>query len=268
MAVKRTFTKSNKAAPAKSAPVEEQKPPEPEKQTEVVQEIPPAPSAPVEVPETEPSAENSTQSVPKAQAEEAEQPGVVGMYDATGANPQESGSDDTLESDSQETGSEVKEENSNRMIKWLIVFIVSILILGAVAYFSYQFGLSQGSKIAQKKVEQQKASAPTRAPTPTEEASANLSAYSISILNGSGRAGEASTLQKSLDGKGFNVEKIGNAETPVLKTVISAKKAVSAAFIDKLKKELSATYTLDDVQVLANSSDVDVVIVIGSSKKE
>lgn len=165
-------------------------------------------------------------------------------------------------------------EGSNSNIPWKKIFLFSafaLLFLGIIAissYLAYQRGIEVGKQITQKDLKSQIAAnpMPTNTPTPTEE-DINLSEYSIKVLNGSDRNGEASKLKSVLEDKGYSISSIGNADKTYSKTIIQAKDSVSKAWVDKLKKTLDKLYILADISTLEDE-DIDVVINIGSLEKE
>ena len=179
---------------------------------------------------------------------------------------------DVSDSSSEEEEASGNDYDSNKShtilgkLKWVIAFFVFLGFLVAVAYFSYMYGLTQGKNVAAIAEKSKKA---TVTPTLTEtQEEVDLSAYTIEILNGSGKSGEASVLQDSLVEMGYKVEKIGNSPDSVKKTIIKSKKSVPTSFVKSLNKELADTYTLDDAEELEISEVTDVIIVIGSSKKQ
>ena len=108
--------------------------------------------------------------------------------------------------------------------------------------------------------------APTAAPvaTPTEKA-VNLTAYSITVLNGSGISGKAAEVQSDLEKAGFKVGKIGNADNnSYTKTQITVKESVDKAYVAKLQDELKKNFTLDTVSTVPGTSaaapDVEVIL--------
>lgn len=148
-----------------------------------------------------------------------------------------------------------------------IIFIF-LSVVTAASYLSYQRGIEVGKQIAQKNLKSQMANktTPTNTPTPTEE-DIDLSEYSIKVLNGSERNGEASKLKSVLEDEGYSVSSIGNADKTYSKTTIQVKDSVSKAWVEKLKKTLSKSYILADISTLKDE-DTDVVINIGSLEKE
>jgi hypothetical protein len=102
-------------------------------------------------------------------------------------------------------------------------------------------------------------------PTPTDKPF-KQSDYSIKILNGSEIFGAALDLKKLLVTKEYNISTIENAtNSSFLKTIVSAKQNVSQSFIKTLKQILSNQYvTLNENQILDNSRENDVEIIIGN----
>lgn len=102
-------------------------------------------------------------------------------------------------------------------------------------------------------------------PSPTEVVS-QKDLYDITILNGSGKAGEAGRLEKTLKEKGYSVLEIGNADASNYKeTEVRAKEEIAESFLTALKKDLALTYTLTEgVDALNRNNESDIIIVIGS----
>lgn len=160
---------------------------------------------------------------------------------------------------------------------WLILIVILIVVAGvsgALYYFRTK-AIQENTKEDKESSTVSKPS-PTKTPVSADESSAtessvlkiDLSKYKIQVLNGSGVGGEASRLKDALEEEQFVVQDIGNADTSDYeKTIIRAKKDVQKEYLDKLKKLLGETYVLDTEEELGESADVDVVIIIGSSKK-
>lgn len=106
---------------------------------------------------------------------------------------------------------------------------------------------------------------PTSVPTPTVE-EVDLTAYEIKILNGSETAGEAGRQQENLEGEGFTVSEVGNAEeSDYTETIIQAKEDVEKAFLDELKEVLEKSFKVaKDVEELPEDADSDAIVIIGS----
>lgn len=141
-----------------------------------------------------------------------------------------------------------------------ITFIVGVIIIGGISYFSSS--MSSGSTMFVSNPSPTPMSEPTATPSPAKQ---NLSAYSITVLNGSGTTGEAAKAKSMLESKGFTVGSVGNAGTSdYTKTEISVKKSVSQAYINTLISALKDTYSVNSVVNTSSSQSTDVVITIGS----
>ena len=105
---------------------------------------------------------------------------------------------------------------------------------------------------------------PTAAPT---QKPVSLSAYTISVLNGSGIAGKAASEKTALTGAGFTVSTVGNAaNSNFTQTEISAKSSVDQAYLAKLESTLQKDYQVDStVATSPASSQTDVTVTLGSS---
>jgi chemotaxis protein histidine kinase CheA len=104
-------------------------------------------------------------------------------------------------------------------------------------------------------------------PTPTE-VPVDLSKYTIRVLNGTGRSGEAATVRDDLNTAGFNVVSIGNAAgDDIEQTQITAIEKVEVEFLDRLKKTLGETYVVGETARVATAA-AEIVVTIGSETAE
>lgn len=150
----------------------------------------------------------------------------------------------------------------------LLIIIPGVLLLGALlgGIVFYQKNVKDGG-IAETPVPVE-STEPTATATPAPSASVDLSKYTISILNGSGIAGEAGKVKTLLTDAEFKVGTTGNAATyDFTKTVVKAKSSVDSAYVAKLIETLSKTYEVDKAQTLSDSSKDDVQVIVGTSKK-
>ena len=151
---------------------------------------------------------------------------------------------------------------------FLLVALIAFTVgLGLIAGGSYFLSTMNSDGVKLPSIQEPTATpTPTSEPTPTPKA-ADLSAYSIQVLNGSGITGEAAKLQTQLDDAGFDVSNVGNAGTSdYTKTVVAAKADVDDAYLTELINELKKTYQVNSVtESLPDSKTTDVVVTIGSS---
>lgn len=155
----------------------------------------------------------------------------------------------------------------------VVAFISFVLGLGAMAGASY-FGLANlhlTTLTNDVHVPGILAKKPTPTPvTPTAaptQKPVKLSAFTISVLNGSGIAGKAATEKATLTAAGFTVSSVGNAaNSNFSKTEISAKSSVDQAFLAKLENTLQKDYQVDTtISSAPASSQTDVTVTLGSS---
>jgi len=87
------------------------------------------------------------------------------------------------------------------------------------------------------------------------------SALSISVLNGSGKAGAAASLRAILEAAGFKVSKVGNTEKTLQSRLeIKDSKNDYAALVVEV---IADKYIVDKIVSLAETEAVDAVFIIG-----
>lgn len=162
---------------------------------------------------------------------------------------------------------EVKEKKS-RFIWQFVLFVFIGFALGSGFFLSQEL-LMKGIP-AMKKALPTTVIEEVHIPTQPAEEKDETKTYTISVLNGSGIGGEAAKAKDILEGEKYTVENVGNADTSDhTQTLIQAKKAVAKEYLSKLKKSLESNdYIVSEPESLSETEDTDVVIVIGSSRKE
>ena len=83
------------------------------------------------------------------------------------------------------------------------------------------------------------------------------------VLNGSGVAGAAAALKDFLEGRGWKVDKIGNADSSDFTNTVIKFKASFANFQDTLFEDLSSDYSVevsDDNLEATDSADIEVIL--------
>lgn len=145
----------------------------------------------------------------------------------------------------------------NYMWPILFIFIIALTLLGGI--FVYKQGMNKGTQVNVVTL----SPTPTVMPRPT--IALNLSKYPIQILNGSGVEGEAGRQKTNLEGEGFTVSSIGNADnSDYIKTIIQAKKEVDQAYLNKLKSVLEESFVVGEVEELPEDADSSVILILGS----
>lgn len=149
-------------------------------------------------------------------------------------------------------------------VLWIVIPGIFLLgaILGGIVF--YQKGVNKSHEETPSPIASM---TPLPTPSASPSASVDLTKYSISILNGSGIAGEANKVKTLLTGAGFKVGSTANAATyDYTKTIIKAKNTVEVSFITALSNALGKTYVVDTLQNLASSSADSVQVIVGTSK--
>jgi hypothetical protein len=168
-------------------------------------------------------------------------------------------------------------ESSPSFLTLLIITIGVALVVAIVvgAVYVYISGLN---KIKSQPISSPSATPAVVAVTPTPVATSSavpvatasatpktdLSAFKLSVLNGSGKAGAAGKAKILLESAGFKVGNTGNAQSfDASSTTIQAKKGVDASVVAAAKAALAGTYTVNVGTALDTSSPYDLVITVG-----
>lgn len=97
------------------------------------------------------------------------------------------------------------------------------------------------------------------APPPAE---LNKTSLKISVLNSAKIKGLAKNLKDSLETEGFSVENIGNTSPSRENTIVKIKES-KEIYASLIKEVISQQYTLGDDEILGESENFDVIIIIG-----
>jgi len=156
------------------------------------------------------------------------------------------------------------------LIVAFIAFFIGLAFMAGFDYFQQRNNFNNNNGLSETSITPTvtTSSSPSISPESSASATSNLSAFSISILNGSGITGEASKLKTSLVTAGFTVNSVGNADNSDYKnTKIYAKKKVVAAYLNQLKAILKKSYVLDPVADYPKtaSGESDLIITIGAT---
>jgi hypothetical protein len=113
---------------------------------------------------------------------------------------------------------------------------------------------------------QEPSKTPTPKPTvnPVDKASGlDRSKLDVHVLNGSGTAGAGKKAADILEGLGYNVIQVGNAQNFDYQTSVIQVKKASESYIALLKKDLSGYSTGSTSADLADSERPDAIVIIG-----
>jgi hypothetical protein len=150
--------------------------------------------------------------------------------------------------------------------KFVVIAVIILLILGAVVggVLYFQKGVQKETPATEETPTAQVTEPAT--PTPAEE-EIDLTSVTISILNGSGIAGEAGKVKALLSEGGFTASNIqtGNADSYDYEVVsVSVKSGLSEKVYEAISSALSEDYEVElSKDELQESSSFDVVIIVG-----
>lgn len=151
-------------------------------------------------------------------------------------------------------------------LKWIIIAIVGLLIIGGAAFFVLSGGESETSDpTPTSSVDFIQTPQPTTAASPTA-GPINRDDISVQILNGTGIAGEAGALQQILSSAGYKDIKTGNAPNTVTVTTMTYNSSTSAAVVTELTGLLEKTYQQVETKQSSTTGSADVTIVVGLRK--
>ena len=186
-----------------------------------------------------------------------------------------------FESRSRGTGS--GSSSAKRYITVVVIIVVIVLVLLGV----FKFLSNSGSKKIEMTPTPTQEVLPTDTPTPevsttpspTEKPTAtpkpsvnpidkssglDRSKLSIRILNGSGVIGAAKKASDFLEGLGYNIVQIGNAQNSDYAQTEIQIKGSKSDFLSLLKKDLSANYTIGSTSGDPGASEsADTVVIVG-----
>lgn len=161
----------------------------------------------------------------------------------------------------------IYQESQEKSAKWLWLLIF-LIIIGALA-FAFFRGLGPFENLSP--FIKGKISSPTPSPvsisSPQSEASpttdVDKAAADIRVLNGSGIAGKASAVKDFLEGLGWTVASIGNADNYEFENTQIRFKEGFEKYESVLKEDMSSDYsvaTSDDPLESSDSADIEITV--------
>lgn len=163
---------------------------------------------------------------------------------------------------------EIKEAKGAFLKYFLITFLVTIVILvligGIWVYLKGTGG--QSLEVSQTPTPQATVTV-SMTPVPSANPIASpvpIANYKISVLNGSGKIGAATTAKNLLTRAGFKVASTGNAENFNFDTtLIQVKSTVPDDVVAKLKTSLVGSFSPQIGKALDDADQFDVIITVG-----
>lgn len=100
-------------------------------------------------------------------------------------------------------------------------------------------------------------------PTPTTTSGLERSNLDVAVLNGSGEAGAATKVSDALKKLGYNVVSFGNADNFDYETTEIQVKSTKKSYLDRLKTDLSDSYTITSATADYTGTSADAVVIVG-----
>ncbi len=197
----------------------------------------------------------------------------------TPANPQEKAKEVLKELDrlNAKTKRPKKEKQTSLKLIFLITVITALIVGfvsgGVYVYFSGVTNLqkpnavptSTPSLIPEPTPTPSATAGPTVSPSPKPTEKIDLTAYKVSVLNGSGKIGGAGKVSDLLKKEGFTVTNIANAARyDYTDTIVQVTEEVPGSVVDLIKKALSDNYSVKIGDKLGSTSKYEIVITVGS----
>ncbi len=168
-----------------------------------------------------------------------------------------------------QVGTPIYQQSQEKNAKWLWLLIF-LIVIGALV-FAYVKGFGPFSALKQQfsKAEPSPSTSSSFFPSSSPEASSaaelTKSEPKIRVLNGSGKAGAASSMQDVLEENGYKVDSVGNAPDYDFATTVVRFKESFKKYKDLLFEDLSGDYSVSegDSNITATDS-ADIEIIVGS----
>ena len=161
-------------------------------------------------------------------------------------------------------GTPIYQESSEKNAKWLWLLIVLIIISALVFAYVRGVGPFAGLKSGEEASPSPLALfSPSPRPEATSEAALDKSEPTIRVLNGSGTAGIASAVKNLLEGKGWKVASVGNADAFDYEQTVLKFKSAFKKFEKTITADLAddySTITSSDELEATDSADIEVIV--------
>lgn len=161
-----------------------------------------------------------------------------------------------------------QESNQGKNAKWLWLLIIIIIIGGLVFAFIRGIGpfgqLRGGAEEASPTPTSDLSFVSSPSPEATSGANIDKSSAKIRILNGSGKAGAASSAKDFLEGLGYKVASVGNADKYDFEQTVLRFKASFSDFEAALTSDMSSKYSVTSGESLESTDSADIEVILGS----
>jgi hypothetical protein len=155
-------------------------------------------------------------------------------------------------------------ERSSPKPKLLLIFVIVLLLIIAALAGLYFLGASKNYRIVQSIPNVPTPTITKQSPTPLPtQPVLNRSDLTVAIKNGSGTAGAAKGISSTLNGLGYKIGTIGNADKFTYTGITVHVKKSKSNYLDQIKKDIidsdstaSVSASVDDTI----TSDAEVIV--------
>lgn len=163
-----------------------------------------------------------------------------------------------------------QEAQESKNAKWLWI-LIALIVVSALS-FAFFKGIGPFAKFRPGAQAIETPSPATEvvevaSPSPEATAGANFdkSKVKVRVLNGSGKAGVASSAKDFIESKGYKVTSVGNASNYDFTQTVVKLKAALASFKDAITADLSGKYSVSvSREALEATDSADMEVTVGS----
>lgn len=164
-------------------------------------------------------------------------------------------------------GTPIYQESQQKNAKWLW-FLIILIIIGALV-FAYVRKIGPFGQFRLGTTTEEESPTPTTtfftspSPESSPQAALNKSEVAIRVLNGSGKAGAASTVKDFLEQRGYKVAALGNAANFDFTQTVIRLKETAKKFEELILADLSDNYSVlvsNDNLEATDSADIEVIV--------
>jgi hypothetical protein len=157
--------------------------------------------------------------------------------------------------------------SSKKNWKWLVILVLFLVVIGGVTFFVFKSSKSASvDQPTSTPLANDLTNVATPAATPTS-APVDKTKLNVSVLNGTGIAGEAGLLSDQLKSLGYTNITTGNASAQnATNTVVAFSSTISSDVVSEITSKLNSLYTNVTTDNSALPSGVDIQITTGLRK--
>ncbi|HWA52086.1 MAG TPA: LytR C-terminal domain-containing protein [Patescibacteria group bacterium] len=159
-----------------------------------------------------------------------------------------------------------QQQENKKNWKWLVILILFLVVIGGVTFFVFKSSRSSSTDEPTPEPTSDLTTVSTPVPTPSPTP-ADKTALNVSVLNGTGIAGEAGILADKLKTLGYTNVTTGNADSQnATTTTVDFGPNVSQDVVTEINSTLNDMYTSVSTDSSALPSGTDIQITTGTRK--